>query len=128
MWLHYGRRMDSGPARTDADRRDAELAAALGDWVTAADPDVVEAIGPFETGMEPTWVLRFRSRHLEADACLFSGAFLGVSAAKPSDPLEDNLGAGQEDLCAAQLTAMLNDLMTASQGSQIPRWLGRAAN
>jgi len=46
---------------------------------------------------------------------------LGVSAAKPSDPQEDNLGGGQEDLCAAKLTAMLNDLMTATQGSQMAR-------
>lgn len=120
--------MDGKPGPASDVTRDAELAAALENWVSAADPDVVAPIGPFDAvGMDPTWVVRFRGQHLEADASLFRGAYLDVSASKPGDVQGSLLVGGEGELTAARLIAMLNDLAAASQGSPIPPWLRVAA-
>lgn len=112
----------------DGDRRDLELGAALKDWV-AVDPHSVEALGPFETsGLDPIWVLRFRSDKFEADACLFRGAYVDVSASELSSSRGRYLVGGEEDLTVARLTAILRDLHGASWGSPTPLWLRQAVD
>jgi hypothetical protein len=116
--------MDGKPEPASDVTRDTELAAALENWVSAADPDVVAPLGPFDAeGMDPSWVVHFTGHHLEADASLFRGAYLDVSASKPGDVQGSFLVGGEGELTAARLIAMLNDLAAASQGSPTPPWL-----
>jgi hypothetical protein len=56
-------------------------------WAEASVGVQVELLGPLDApGMDPTWVLQFRSGQLEANVCLFRGPYLDVSAHRPSAP------------------------------------------
>jgi len=111
------------------DRRDRELGSVLRSWPETHPGVQVELLGPLDApGMDPTWIVSFRSEYLDADVCLFRGPYLDVSAARPSAP-EKNVLVGSEDgegLSELRLVQMLDGLADASLGADLPEWLRRA--
>jgi hypothetical protein len=111
------------------DRRDRELGSVIRSWAET-HPDVqVELHGPLEApGMDPTWIMCFRSGHLDADVCLLRGPYLDVAAARPDAPEKGLLVGGEEGegLSDLRLVQMLDGLADASLGADLPEWLRRA--
>lgn len=116
---------DRQPASEPYESRDLEMGFVLKAWVDAnAVVGDIKLDGPLEAiGMDPTWVLRLRSPGLEADACLFYGPVLDVSAFRPDDIEAGAFIGGAEDFSADRLVEMLNQLGSAANGSTIPDWL-----
>jgi hypothetical protein len=111
------------------DRRDRELGAVMRSWAETHPGVPVELLGPLDApGMDPTWILSFRSGHLDADVCLLRGPYLDVSAARPGAPEEGVLVGGEEGerLSDLRLVQMLDGLADASLGADLPEWLRRA--
>jgi hypothetical protein len=105
-------------------RRDAELGSAMRAWASEAKAVPAEIEGPLEApGMDPRWILKIRSEHLDADVLLFYGPFLDVSASRPSDPDAGLFVGGAEHLSDDGLVEMLNDLGRAALGDDLPSWL-----
>ena len=110
--------------------RDLELGAVLRAWVDAhTDSWELSLDGPLEAlGMDPTWVLRLRSRGLEADILLFYGPVLDVSAFRPKNIDGGALVGGASDLAPGLLLDMLGDLGEAANGGGLPNWLRSTAD
>jgi len=108
--------VDSDPNWTAIDRRDDELGVAIARWATSAT-DVAEVQGPCEAlGMDPTWIVRFRSETLEAEALLFRGAVVDVSASRPGALDVGLLVGGEVNLSDARLIEMLDGLEAGARG------------
>lgn len=113
------------PASEPYESRDLELGSVLKAWVGAnAVVGDIKLDGPLEAvGMDPTWVLRIRSVGFEADACLFYGPVLDVSAFRPDNIDEGAFVGGAEYFADERLAEMLNDLGSAAKGGALPNWL-----
>jgi hypothetical protein len=108
-----------------SETRDLELGAALRSWVEArAGQPGVTLLGPLDAyGMDPTWILRIRTAFLDAEVILFDGPRVDVAAFRPT-AADDGMYVGYpEDVTAARLTAMADELAAAGRGAALPAWL-----
>lgn len=113
--------MAEDPGRVHFERRDAQLGVLLVEW---AKPSGVTVEGPLEApGMDPRWIVHFRSEHFEAELMVFYGPFVDVSAFRPQSVELGYLVGGGEGVSDERFTEMLDDLAASARGGPDPQWL-----